>query len=316
MLGEPRATVSCTSKSGGQDRRDLRSDPQRAHKKLHPIPGLHRQTSPRTLSLGIKHQHVKYHSLHWANMRLKVPGTTAPLGVLALIAGLAVLTCFALPQNSARLLPGTLLQADQDRLLPNLAFYLPRADRQRRRHVRCSEGGYYYYYAFVAAARDSNHGRLKWGIDRNRCSATIPRHAGVLKVSPVPNGDSNGDAVVAEEPVDENKKSNKSIAFQDELQQLQQRHTMVFELQNNGEQNGKDLAVYGKLHRLLGRRRGLLGGASAVAIMTTLNFLVVHYGHDDSSSITGGSCSRLALGDPRWDVCGIDIDHGNTAMQV
>lgn len=250
-------------------------------------------------------------------MRLKVPGTAAPLGVLASTAGLLVLTCFASPQNAARLLPGTLLQADQDRLFPNLAFFLPRADRQRRRRVRCSEGGYYHYYAFVAAARDSNHGRWKWEIDRNRCSVTIPRRVGVLKISPVPNGESkNRDAVVAEESVDENKKSNRSTAFQDELQQLQQRHTLVFELQNNGDQTDKDFAVYGKLHRLLGRRRGLLGGANAVAIMTTLNFLVVHYGHDDSSSITGGSSSRLALGDPRWDVCGIDIDHGNTAMQV
>lgn len=265
-------------------------------------------------------------------MRRKMLGTSAPFGVLASIASLAVLPCLASPKNWASLLPGAVLQADQCRRLPNLNLHLPllhpHVVSRRRCRVQCRGVG--QYDAFVSAARASSHGRLKNGVNRNRCGgASIPRRAGVLKVSPTLNDDDSNDTY---ESGGENKKSNNKHTALQELQL--QRHTLVFELQSDGEQSEEDLAVYGKLHRLLGRRRRLLG-ANAVAIMTTLNFLVVHYAHDDentqeqqhqqsswwardtsTSSNSGSSSWRLALGDRRWDVCGIGVGLGTTAAQV
>lgn len=73
------------------------------------------------------------------------------------------------------------------------------------------------------------------------------------------------------------------------------------------------LAVYGKLHRLLGNTysRQLLG-PDAVATLTSLNFLVLHH-RDGGPSLWDGLAedggdvggARLAVGDRSWDICGM-----------
>lgn len=101
---------------------------------------------------------------------------------------------------------------------------------------------------------------------------------------------------------------------------------VVIELQPRAAADTETLAVYGKLHRLLGttRSRQLLG-LEAVATLTSSNYLVLHardgtpslYNDDGESSREeganggGGGCggwgggARLALGDRCWDICGI-----------
>lgn len=86
---------------------------------------------------------------------------------------------------------------------------------------------------------------------------------------------------------------------------------VVLELER-GVRDANTLAVYGKLHRVLGatRSRRLLG-ANAVATLTSSNYLVLHhrdggpsaYLEDFEESGSGGA--RLALGDRCWDICGI-----------
>ncbi|CAN0098936.1 unnamed protein product [Laminaria digitata] len=99
---------------------------------------------------------------------------------------------------------------------------------------------------------------------------------------------------------------------------------VIFEIQHEEPEDTAALAVYGKLHRLLGTNpsRRLLG-PEAVATMTSSNFLVVHHRHagpwlyeyESKNGVGrggGGAGSRLALGDRRWDICGIDRNEPST----
>ena len=116
---------------------------------------------------------------------------------------------------------------------------------------------------------------------------------------------------------DTNINDNYNSAQQQQQQQQQQddNGTMVmFEIEHDEPEDTAALAVYGKLHRLLGTNlsRRLLG-PEAVATMTSSNFLVVHHRHggpwfeyESKNAGGGGGGSRLALGDRRWDICGID----------
>ncbi|CAM9602827.1 unnamed protein product [Scytosiphon promiscuus] len=88
----------------------------------------------------------------------------------------------------------------------------------------------------------------------------------------------------------------------------------ILELQCRTEDKSV-LAVYGKLHRLLGDTfsRQLLG-PDAVATLTSLDFLVLHHRDGGPSLFDGseandgdgiGGGARLAVGDRSWDICGI-----------
>ncbi|CAM9946700.1 unnamed protein product [Ectocarpus sp. 12 AP-2014] len=86
---------------------------------------------------------------------------------------------------------------------------------------------------------------------------------------------------------------------------------VVLELER-GVRDTNTLAVYGKLHRVLGatRSRRLLG-ANAVATLTSSNYLVLHHRDGGPSAYLegfeegGSGGARLALGDRCWDICGI-----------
>ncbi|CAM9950498.1 unnamed protein product [Ectocarpus sp. 6 AP-2014] len=86
---------------------------------------------------------------------------------------------------------------------------------------------------------------------------------------------------------------------------------VVLELER-GVRDTNILAVYGKLHRVLGatRSRRLLG-ANAVATLTSSNYLVLHHRDGGPSAYlegfeeSGSGGARLALGDRCWDICGI-----------
>lgn len=86
---------------------------------------------------------------------------------------------------------------------------------------------------------------------------------------------------------------------------------VVLELER-GVRDTNTLAVYGKLHCVLGatRSRRLLG-ANAVATLTSLNYLVLHHRDGGPSALLegfeerGSGGARLALGDRCWDICGI-----------
>lgn len=89
---------------------------------------------------------------------------------------------------------------------------------------------------------------------------------------------------------------------------------IVYEIEHEheGHEDAAALAVYGRLHRLLGTNpsRRLLG-PEATATMTSSNFLVVHHLHggpwlDEYESKNHDGSRFLAVGERRWDICGID----------
>lgn len=188
----------------------------------------------------------------------------------------------------------------------------------------CPGGGHFAFVTSMGRLRGTRRSGLRGGSPHHRRTTAVHRRAVRLGYSGaaviLDESSSNYNSNDDDDDDDSSNNVNYNPAHQQQQQQDDHGTMVIFEIEHDEPEDAAALAVYGKLHRLLGTNpsRRLLG-PEAVATMTSSNFLVVHHRHGgpwlyeyESKNAGGGSGggdgggSRLALGDRRWDICGID----------